>query len=129
MASSPEHILDVYDRYPKLVTAADVDAIIELYAADATVEDPIGSDLHRGPDEIRAFYAKSVGAIVMKRAGRTCVAGNEAATPLVVLLGEPGPNQKALDIISIMAFDDDGKIASMRAYWSADAMRPATADD
>ena len=28
-----------------------------------------------------------------------------------------------------MVFDEAGKITSMRAYWSFDAMRPATAED
>jgi hypothetical protein len=32
-----------------------------------------------------------------------------------VLIGPEGKKQ-ALDIISVMAFDDDGKIASMRAF-------------
>ena len=57
------------------------------------------------------------------------VAANEAATPLLALIGPEGPDHKALDIISVMAFDDAGKIKSMRAYWSFDAMRPATDDD
>jgi hypothetical protein len=29
----------------------------------------------------------------------------------------------------VMAFREDGKIASMRAVWSFDAMRPATPED
>ena len=56
------------------------------------------------------------------------VAGNEAATPLVVLMGPEG-QQQVLDIISVMTFDDTGKIQTMRAYWSFDALRPATAED
>jgi steroid delta-isomerase len=122
------HIRRVYDRYPELVTQGDVDAILELYADDATIEDPIGSELRRGRDAVRAFYEASAGSIVMKRAGPVCVAGREAATPLVALMGEPG-SQRALDIISVMVFGDDGKIRSMRAFWSFDAMRPATAGD
>ena len=122
------HIRQVYDRYPELVSKGDLDAIVALYADDATIEDPIGSDLHRGRDGVRAFYAASVGSVVMKRTGPVRVAGNEAATPLVALIGPEG-QQQALDIISVMRFDDDGKVTSMRAYWSMDAMRPATEAD
>jgi hypothetical protein len=57
------------------------------------------------------------------------VAGREAAVPMVVLMGPDGPEQRALDVISQMSFDEDGKIAAMRAYWSFDAMRPATDAD
>lgn len=122
------HIRQVYDRYPGLVSKGDVDAIVDLYADDATIEDPIGSELHRGKEAVRAFYAASAGQVRMKRSGPVRVAGSEAATPLVALIGPEGQEQ-VLDIISIMAFDDAGKITSMRAYWSMDAMRPATDED
>ena len=124
----PNHIRQVYERYFKMVNKGDVDGILELYTDDATVEDPIGSELRRGSDGVRAFYEASAGTIVMKRSGPVRVAGNEAATPLVVLIGPEG-QQQALDIISHMVFDDEGKITSMRAFWSLDAMRPATDED
>jgi len=123
------HIRQVYDRYPELVSKGDVDGIVALYAEEATIEDPIGSELHRGTEAIRAFYAAAAGTVEMKRSGPARVAGREAATPLVALIGPEGPDRKALDIISVMVFDEAGKITSMRAYWSIDAMRPATSDD
>ena len=122
------HIRQVYERYPEMVTKGDVEGIVELYSDDATIEDPIGSELHRGRDAIRAFYKAAAGTITMKCTGPVRVAGNEAATPLVVLIGPEG-QQQALDIISVMVFDEKGKITSMRAFWSMDAMRPATPED
>ena len=68
--------------------------------------------------------ARQIGAL----AAQDLVAGREAATPLKVLIGPEG-KQQVIDIISVMAFRDDGKIASMRAFWSADAIRPATPED
>ena len=123
-----QHIRQLYERYPELVTKGDVEAIVALYADDATIEDPIGSELRRGREAVRAFYQASAGAAVMKRTGPVRVAGSEAATPLVVLIGPEG-QQKALDIISVMAFDDAGQITSMRAFWSMDTLRPATNED
>ena len=122
------HIRQIYDRYPEMVSKGDIDGILELYAENATIEDPIGSDLRVGTEAIRAFYEAAAGTITMKRTGPVRVAGSEAATPLVVLLGAEG-EQQALDIISVMTFDDAGKITSMRAWWSFDAIRPATAED
>ena len=43
-----DHIRRIYDRYPELLNQGDVEGIVELYAEDATIEDPIGSDLHSG---------------------------------------------------------------------------------
>ncbi len=122
------HIRQIYDRYPEMVTKGDVEGIVELYSDDATIEDPIGSELHRGRDAIRAFYKAAAGTVTMKCTGPVRVAGNEAATPLRVLIGPEG-QQQALDIISAMVFDEKGKISSMRAFWSMDALRPATPED
>ncbi len=122
------HIRELYERYPEMVSKGDVEGILALYAEDATIEDPIGSELRRGRDAIRAFYEASAGRVTMKRTGPVRVAGREAATPLVVLLGPEG-QQQALDVISVMSFDDAGKITSMRAFWSFDALRPATPED
>ena len=122
------HIRQIYDRYPEMVTKGDVEGIVELYSDDATIEDPIGSELHSGRDAIRAFYEAAAGTVTMKRTGPVRVAGNEAATPLRVLIGPEG-QQQALDIISAMVFDEKGKITSMRAFWSMDALRPATPED
>lgn len=123
-----QHIRQLYERYPELVTKGDVETIVAFYADDATIEDPIGSELHRGREAVRAFYQASAGTIVMKRTGPVRVAGSEAAAPLVVLIGPEG-QQQALDIISVMTFDEAGRITSMRAFWSMDAMRPAAAED
>lgn len=121
-------IEEIVDRYVDLVTKGDVDGIVALYAEDATIEDPIGSEILRGRDAVRRFYEASAGSVTMKRAGTPRVAGNESATPLTALMG-PEDGRKALDIISVMAFDDDGRVRSMRAFWSMDDLRPATAAD
>jgi steroid delta-isomerase len=127
MADS-NHIRQVYESYPELVSKADIGAIVELYAEDGKIEDPIGSELHIGHDAIRKFYQDAIGAVTMKQTGPVRIAGNEAATPVVVLIGS-GEKRMALDIISAMVFDEAGKIASMRAWWSADAMRPARPEE
>ena len=124
-----QQIRKLYDRYPEMVTKGDVEGIVALYADDASIEDPIGSPLHRGIEAIRKFYEAAAGNVTMKRVGPVHVAGREAATPLKVLIGPEGGPRQVLDIISVMAFRDDGKIASMRAFWSFDAMRPATPED
>jgi ketosteroid isomerase-like protein len=72
---SAEHIRSVFARYVQLVTAGDVDAIAQLYAVDATVEDPVGSPVHRGRDAIRAFYRASAGSVDLVLEGRVRVAG------------------------------------------------------
>jgi steroid delta-isomerase len=116
-----QYIRKLYERYPEMVTKGDVEGIVALYADDATIEDPIGR---------RSTAASTRSARSTRRpparddeARRPVhVAGREAATPLRVLHRRRGQPKQALDIISVMAFREDGKIASMRAFWSFDAM-------
>ena len=118
----------VYDRYIELASKGDVEGVVDLYAEDGTIEDPIGAPPHRGRDAIRKFYQGAAGSFVIERTGPTRVAGLEAATPFIVWLGPVG-QRNALDVISTMTFDEDGKIRAMRAYWSIEDLRPESAAD
>jgi steroid delta-isomerase len=121
-------ILNVYERYRELLNKGDGDGILELYAEDAVIEDPVGSELRVGKDAIREFYQASAGTVKIRVSGPVRLAANEAATPMVILMGPEG-QQKALDVISNMSFDDAGKIKSMKAWWRFEDIRPATPDD
>jgi steroid delta-isomerase len=116
-----EHIRSVFQRYVELVTAGDFEAIARLYAEDATVEDPIGSEPHRGRAAIREFYRASVGRVRLALDGRVRVAGREAAGAMVA--HPTGADGMVVDTTDVMTFDDSGLITSMRAYWSADTIR------
>jgi steroid delta-isomerase len=116
-------IVDICDRYVAGVAAGDVDAVMALYGADPTVEDPIGSEPKRGRDAVRAFYQGVVDMGVklsMARIGPVCVVGNEAAFMfrIDVDLGETTMTMATADT---MVFDDDGLIVSMRAYADGEA--------
>jgi steroid Delta-isomerase len=111
---------DTVKRYLELLEKGRADAITELYATDATVEDPVGGEVHIGRQAIHGFYSNLPGTnneteIVTLRA-----LGNEVAFVwrLTFNLGEGG--RMRIDVISVMTFDDEGKIASMKAYWGPD---------
>ena len=115
--SSTEANANTVKRYLELLEMGQPDAVAELYASDATVEDPVGGEVHIGRQAILGFYSNLPGTdneteIVTLRA-----LGNEVAFVwgLAVNLGENG--RMRIDIVSVMTFDDEGKIASMKAYW------------
>jgi steroid delta-isomerase len=116
MAASNDHIRKTVESYVALMNAADADGIAALYAQDATIEDPIGTELQRGREAIRAFYAASAGHVTLELTGNPRIAAGEVAFPMRARIGE----DKVIEIIDVMVFDDDGQIASMRAFWSAD---------
>jgi steroid Delta-isomerase len=115
--ASPDDITTTVKRYLELAARGSADEIAALYADDATVEDPVGSELRRGRDAIREFYAavENLERHVELEAIR--VAGNEAAY-LFNLTIKLGDNWTHIAPIGVMTFDDDAKITSMRAYWS-----------
>ena len=50
-------LVAICDRYVEMVDAGDTDGIMELYAEDSWIEDPIGSERKVGKAVIREFYA------------------------------------------------------------------------
>jgi steroid delta-isomerase len=121
--SSAEQITQTVNSYLELVSKGQADAITDLYADDATVEDPVGGEVHIGRAAVRGFYTavenvKAQTDVVTLRA-----LGNEAAFHWTLSL-DFGDNGMRVDIISVMTFADDGKIASMKAYWGPENVTP-----
>jgi steroid Delta-isomerase len=116
---SPEQIADTVNRYISLVAKGGADDISELFADDATVEDPVGGEVHIGRQAIRGFFSATDGLERECELVTLRVAGNEAAFHfrLTVIAGE---HRMLIEPIDVMAFDDDGKVTAMKAYWSAD---------
>ena len=115
-----DHIRSVFARYCELVSRGDADAIVQLYAPDATVEDPVGSPPHRGREAIRAFYRASAGAVRLELEGRVRVAGNAGAAAMIARpVADPSLRIETLDV---MTFDAAGLVTRMCAYWSADTI-------
>jgi steroid Delta-isomerase len=119
---SQEAIAQTVNRYLELVAKGTADDVLTLYAADAIVEDPIGSDLRRDPDAIREFYAGFQDAKKETELAELRVAGSEAAF-LWQLTLDAGDSRTRISPISTMTFDEDAKITSMRAFWSPSDVR------
>ena len=58
---SPEQNTATVNRYLELLAKANAEDIAALYADDATVEDPVGSDVHIGRQAITGFYSNVPG--------------------------------------------------------------------
>ena len=115
MASRTD-IVSTCDRYLEALTAGDVDAVMDLYAAEPTVEDPVGSPLKVGRDAVRAFYEGTKGAsLKMTRVGPVCVVGNQAAFTFRIDV-DLGESTMSLASTDVMTFDDEGKVTAMVAY-------------
>jgi len=103
--------------YVAALNTGNLEAIVALYADDATVEDPVGSAPIRGREAIRAFYAKSL-ALPLQVAleGEIRVAGLECAFPFSVAFEWQG-QRSVFRPIDTFRFDEQGRIVQMRAYF------------
>jgi len=103
----------VVHKYIQAVTNQDVNLLREIYADDATVEDPVCIKPFRGIAGVVEFYTKGfrVGA-KLELTGPVRCAGNSAAFPFCCTAG----NTK-IQVIDVFEFNTAGKVVSMRAYW------------
>ncbi len=111
-----EQIVQTVNRYLELVGNGQADDIAELYSDDATVEDPVGGEVHIGRAAIRGFYSSVENVKAQTEVLTLRALGSEAAFHWTLSI-DFGDNGMRIDIISVMTFDDQGKIASMKAYW------------
>ena len=110
-------VADTVNSYAALLGSGSADEITALYAPDASVEDPVGTGVRRGHDEIRELYSR------VEKQTRTVellsvhINGNEAAflARLTVITGDV---RTEIDGIDVMTFDEHARITSMRAFWS-----------
>lgn len=111
------------DAYIERLTEGNAEAIVELYADGATVEDPIGADVRTTREQLLEFY--TIIANLDDRAATLKwkkVAGDTAVFEFTLVTHTAG---MAFEItpVDIMVFDDDGKIVSMRAVWAQEDLK------
>lgn len=108
--------IDAVNQYVEAFEKSDISIIKDIYAPDAIVEDPVGTEPHVGIDAICAFYegALASGAKLALTGTPRC-AGNAVAFSFQVSM--PG---MAIDVIDVFEFNAEGKVVSMKAYWGPD---------
>lgn len=118
MEAAVKAYVDAYNR-------ADLAAIVNLFAIDATVEDPVGTPLKTGHEEIEAFFAVGIemGAKLTLDGPARC-ASDYAAFPFHVTLEIEGKATR-IDVIDVFRFNEAGKVIEMRAFFGPENMGAA----
>jgi steroid Delta-isomerase len=120
-----EQKLAAVHGYVAAFEAGSAEAAVALFADDATVEDPLGTPIKKGRDELLAFYgfSMSTGA-KLELLGEPRFAADYVAFPFSVKLHFNGADQ-AIEVIDTFRLNDEGKITEMRAYWGPENMKGA----
>ncbi|MFB7890625.1 nuclear transport factor 2 family protein [Microbacterium sp. NPDC056044] len=117
-----EQMRDAVERYLAAVADGTPEQIADLYAPDASVEDPAGSVPHEGREAIVDFYRPLA---ILSRSTRLThfrATGGTAAFGFEVDVHVPG-RRITTTPIDVMTFDAEGRITSMRAIWSNEDVR------
>ncbi|MFV0315717.1 MAG: nuclear transport factor 2 family protein [Microthrixaceae bacterium] len=102
-------------RYIELVGSEDLDAMMDLFADNPSIEDPVGSERLEGRDAVRGFYASLPDAgVTAKLTGPVCTVPDARSAAFPFDIDTAG---LVMSVIDVMTFDDDGKVTSMTAYW------------
>lgn len=121
--TNEQRMKDGMQAYIDLFNTSDHAGIADLYADDATVEDPVGSPVKKGKAEIAAFYKMAVatGARLALAAPIRASHGDSAAMAFDVQLNMP-QGKAVIRVIDVMTFNSAGKFTSMRAFWGQSDM-------
>jgi steroid delta-isomerase len=102
----------------------DRDAWLASFADEATQEDPVGSPIRRGRDEIAAFFDDTMASYaeieIVPR--EIYVLGNEGVM-VWTINGIRVDGRVSFDGVDVFTFDGDRRITSVRAYWERAKMR------
>ncbi len=118
------------------VESGDRSAWLALFAEDAVVEDPVGPSAfdpegrgHRGPEAIAAFYDNVIGAneAIAFDIRQSFLCGDEVANVGTIRITFAGGAAVEVDGVYTYRRTPDGRLAAIRAFWEADAIRPVEA--
>jgi acyl transferase domain-containing protein/acyl carrier protein len=110
-------------EYFRRVNEGDVDRVLDLFAADAVIEDPVGQDPRQGAEALREYYE-----ITLEQAATEVVVGkptgaqdgSSVAIPVtghLVALRDPERRRVSIDCVDVFQIDGDGRIKELRVYW------------
>jgi steroid Delta-isomerase len=124
MSPSIEVMRDAVDRYFAAWTSLDPAAYTACFSDDGMLHDPYGSTPRQGTRSLREFFEGVARALeeVRIQAEAVHVAGDRAA---VVFRGKAlGRNHKHVEVagVDVFEFTEDGRIATLCAYWDSDAV-------
>lgn len=123
MSVTPEDIRATADRYVAALNAGDLEAIMGIYADDATVEDPVGGGkVLSGTEQIREFYSTVTALDCEAKVHQVRVCGSELLFNFELTTRFDADSAATIDVWDLMVHDDEGKVTSMKAYWGPENM-------
>lgn len=137
MAGTALAAREMSERSMAAVKARDKEGWLALWAEDGWVEDPIGESFidptgrgHHGPEGRAAFWDNNIGSTESIRfeLKDSFACGSEVANVATIHITLPGGATTRCEGVFVYRVDDEGKLASLRAYWELDRMMATMSD-
>ncbi|MEP2101333.1 MAG: nuclear transport factor 2 family protein [Parasphingorhabdus sp.] len=114
---TPEHMTDVVHRYLAAINAGDMEAVMELFANNAAVEDPAGTEPKTGP-AILTFYQNAFsGGAKVELTDSIRISAKTTAFPFRAAIGQADGKVLNVEVIDIFEFNEAGKVEKMTAHF------------
>jgi steroid delta-isomerase len=120
----------VCQAYVSGLTEGDLEKVVALFAADATVRDPVNGPAWEGLDAVRSYYDKARLAVLdMVVSGPVGLPedGSSAAAPVRALVRRPSGELVILESVGVFEFGPDGKITRLNTYYGSSNVRAVPA--
>jgi steroid delta-isomerase len=109
----PAALQRAVQMYIEAFEKADPGIIRNLYAEDASMEDPVGSPPRHGIEGILEFYKTAFGmGMKLRLTGKPRCAGNSVAFSFDAVM-----KKMTISPIDVFEFNADGRLQHMKAYW------------
>ena len=120
-----DEVRETIDAYRKAFEAGDREAWLDLFADDCEHVDPVPGEPNR-TREARGLFWDNVHGMADRfefDVKDLVVCGDEAVLTFT-MNARSGDAGMQIDIVDVFRVNDDGRIASLRAYWDPARMRP-----
>lgn len=123
-----EQIVAAVEAYVDAFARDNVDDVLALFADDAVVEDPVGSEAKRGRAQYEPFFTGTVGSgAKLTLDGPVRTGPDYAAFAFHVNLDWQGQAMR-IDVIDVFRFNAEGKIRHMQAFFGEANFNPTSKD-
>jgi steroid delta-isomerase len=102
--------------------AGDIEGRLQLFAPDASFEDPVGTPAMVGHAALREFFAQVGGLPTKGKLRHLSVNGHEAAMLFDITIFGEGYDKATVTVAETMVMDDEGRFKSLRAFWDRNSI-------
>ena len=119
--SEYDKAVEIADNYMQFMSTKNYDGVLTLYAENATLEDPVGSEILQGTAAISTIY-HGIGdtELTCNRTGPVRFANREMVFPFECLMTSDEGVMR-MEIIDHFVLNEDNLIVAMRAFWGPES--------